>query len=292
MKKLIIDTDIGDDIDDAFALLLALRSPEIELAGVTTVFKDTVRRAKMAMALIESAGGSAPVFSGCGQPLLEPVRPWKNETSGGAYPVPCQYDDAWDEYVPEAAHAVDFIIEASRRDPGLTVAAIGPLTNLALALRKDTRLNERIEIVIMGGDFQTERPEWNVMCDPEAAEIVFRSNCPLRCVGLNVTTKCPLPDKIKANMKRGDAAVRFIDTAYAKWKTFFGFDKSVLHDPLAIMTLIDDPIVWERTEVSADLRDHRGVTVRRTGEGRTFVAADVDVKAFSARFAERLGLDK
>lgn len=181
--KFIIDTDIGDDIDDAFALDFALKK-NLSLVCVTTVFRNTEERAKIAKKMLALYGKNVPVYAGYG------------DTLAGGVPVNerlCQWTDDLDGYFPDGAvpeDAVDAIVSAARRyGKELTVLALGPLTNLARAIGKDPGAMAGIGgIVMMGGDFRNHYAEWNIRCDVRAAEQVFSSRVPLTVFGHEVTS--------------------------------------------------------------------------------------------------------
>ena len=184
----IFDTDIGDDIDDALALALALQSPELNVLLVTTVVDDVDSRTRLAwkeLGLYHRH--DVALATGAAQPLLDPQR----EDKAAQFRLLTAEDRA-----PEAAHrrAADVIVETlmgSREK--ITVIPVGPLTNIALALRLEPRIKEKIErIVLMGGAFHMNYPEYNIQRDRVAAEMVFGSGVPITAVGLDVTTKCKL----------------------------------------------------------------------------------------------------
>lgn len=145
MNKIILDTDIGDDIDDAFALSILLNEKNADLLGVTTVFRNSYKRAKMASYLIKTFGKDVKVYAGCDEPLIAKVetllspeiKAKEKLDENGKYLIP-QYFNEMDEGVVEKQHAVDFIIEQVHKYPNeITLVGIGPLTNIALAIRKD-----------------------------------------------------------------------------------------------------------------------------------------------------------
>lgn len=150
-KKVIIDTDLGDDVDDAVAVALAVLSPEIEVAGITTVFKDTKARAEMVKDLLEFYQmGRIPVYTGQGLPLIE--RPKMEK--------PIQYSILRNEYEPEQSlDAVDFMIKTAAENDNVCIVAMGPLTNLGLAFLKAPEIMKRVEIIGMGGAFLNSYPE-------------------------------------------------------------------------------------------------------------------------------------
>ena len=162
---ILIDTDLGDDVDDAAALLVVLNSPELDLRGITTVYKDTAKRAEMVKDLLKQKGAEGiPVIAGSERALIEPT------------PVeePIQYAIVPDEHRDEKESDVEitgmaaaqFILKEVRETEGLVIVAIGMLTNLAIAFLIDPETMKRAKIVGMGGDFQDSQPEWNIICDP------------------------------------------------------------------------------------------------------------------------------
>src|SRR2546426_10720650 len=194
MYRIILDTDPG--IDDALALFLALASPELQLEAITTVSGNvhvdlTTRNA---LTLLELAGRTdIPVARGCDRPLSrQPVFAeyvhGQNGLGGVELPEP--------QLQPVGQHAVDLIIERVMAAPReITLVPIGPLTNIALALRKEPRIAEHVrEVVIMGGALRvpgnvTPEAEFNIYADPHAAHIVFHAGWPIRLVSLDVTNK-------------------------------------------------------------------------------------------------------
>lgn len=195
--KIIIDTDIGDDADDALALCLALKSPELEVAGITTVFRNTAARAKIAVSLLRMMGrDDIPVYAGLGRPLVQPA---------DVNAVPIQlFEDMKDLPYCRELGAVDYLYQtlSQAQDP-ITLVAIGPLTNIAMLLQTHPEVSNKIqELVIMGGAFYMHYTEWNILCDPEAAHIVFSSGVPVRAIGLDVTTRCQVGDSMVAFLRK------------------------------------------------------------------------------------------
>src|SRR5215467_14450977 len=140
--KVILDTDIGDDIDDAFALALLLRSPELELQGITTAWGDTALRARLTNRLLKEAGASGiPVVAGISTPTESPFTQaeWAREGEPAA-----------------RSDAVEFLLEAARRFPGqVTLIAIGPLTNVGRAIERDPEGFRKFRrVVVMGGSIR------------------------------------------------------------------------------------------------------------------------------------------
>ena len=242
MEKLnvIIDTDIGDDIDDAFALSLAMQSPELNILGVTTVFGDTLRRAKIAKRLLRlGACGHIPVRAGVGVPILNPTKFGREQDYSKK---PQTYIDSTDEESLDSDQtALDFLYEQIMgSDDPISLITLGPLTNIGLLIATHREVVGKIErIIIMGGAFFMNFPEHNVVSDPEAAQIVFSSGIPITAVGLDVTFQCKLNDQqIKRLEGKDHPCLKFLMAMRRNW----GGDV-YLHDPLAVATAFDPTYV-------------------------------------------------
>jgi purine nucleosidase len=265
LAKIIIDTDIGDDIDDAFAIAYALQSG-LNIVGITTVFRNAERRTQMASALLRSYNVQCiPICAGIDTPLIAPILARDNDhyAADGSY-IPCQYMDVMDKEDHDPRHAVDFLIESAQRFPGqITLVPIGPLTNVAMAIRKAPGAMRNLKgITLMGGVFEQRFGEWNILCDPEAARIVFTSGIPLRAVGLDVTMKCrleqPLLDELKALSAN---TAKLLCAMMDKWFEHYRFECPVLHDPLTIGTIVGDFVTFENKTVLVGLdKEHYGFT--------------------------------
>lgn len=247
--KVIIDTDIGDDIDDAFALLLATNL-DIEIIGITTVFLNTSQRARMTKKLLTLCGDKykgIPVFAGYGTPLAE-----EDKKRGDL----CQYtpDIENEIYAPDSEKpedAIDFIIDSCKKyKDELTVIALGPFTNVAMAVKKDNdALNLAGRIIIMGGAFYKQYADWNVMCDVEAADIMFRSVKNIKCIGADVTHKLKISradDEAIVSYSKDNPLAIYISELYRLWKKEKARkgenDIGILHDPLTVYYAFDEGI--------------------------------------------------
>lgn len=185
---IIVDTDIGTDVDDAFALLLVMKSPELQLLGVTTVSGDTKARARLAAKLLSTGGDRlVPVAAG------EPGKPLPSEQT--------RWAEHFSSTQIRSGSAVALLDSILRRRPGkTTIVAIGPLTNLAALLGKDPQITGKIkQIVMMGGsiahgygDDPNPAAEYNIASDPAAAQKVFSSGVPILLVPLDVTAMLQL----------------------------------------------------------------------------------------------------
>ncbi len=250
--RLLIDTDPG--IDDTLALLMALHSPELEVLGLTTIFGNggTETTAQNARRVVEIAGrAEIPVAAGATQPLARPLREIDtavvhgHDGLGDAHLPPPRYP-------PIAQEAAQFIVEQVRANPGeITLVAVGPLTNLALALRLEPALPQLVRaVVIMGGAALTHGnitpvAEANIHGDPEAADMVLAAGWPLTMVGLDVTTKTRMsPQFIEALGSGSTPSAELLRKIFPRYQEFhdkyLGMGGSThTHDPSAIGYLLE-----------------------------------------------------
>ena len=247
-KRIIIDTDPG--VDDALTFLLALASPEIQLEALTitqgnvTVEKGT----RNALAVLEFLGASyIPVAKGCSLPMVGPLLA-SDIVHGGSGLGEANLPEPTTKPVPQ--HAIDYLIERFLAEPGeISLFAIGPLTNVALAIRKEPRFAGAVrEMVIMGGAIReggniTPQAEFNIYADPHAAHVVFHSGIPITLIPLDVTHKCMLyAEQIRRLGEQGSPISHFIADATATYINFTkkktGVDGCALHDPLTLATII------------------------------------------------------
>lgn len=284
MTKIIFDTDIGDDIDDAFALALACSVPQTEILAVTTVFRNTLARAKQAAKLLRTAGKkNVPVYVGCGMPLSGNIPLFKDEADDPLTAIPCQYDEAMSD-LPVRDNAVDEIIRLARRNSGdITIVTLGAMTNLAAALTKAPDIAEDIaRVVSMGGWYGNPVPEWNILCDPVAADIVFRSGLNVYAVGLDVTLQCALEPSLLEEFRDSSVPLNKLLTQWLdKWFAFFNFEKSVMHDPLAMASVFETVCTFTKKSVRVVTDgDNRGAVVPDSDGASIFVADSVDKNKF------------
>jgi purine nucleosidase len=305
-KRLIIDTDPG--IDDALAILLALASPEVQLEGLTVVSGNTTAAQGVlnALGVLELAGAlSIPVYQGVPIPLIQPLVV-ATETHGeigigyARLPMP--------KLKLSQQHGVDWIIETILSNPGeISLVAIGPLTNIAMAIRREPRLVGAVqEVIIMGGAIRaggntTPLAEYNIYCDPHAAHIVFHSGLPITLVPLDVTYRVILTNQdVQQLLETPSPITRFIADATRFYMEFHDeyqkIDGCVINDPLALaLTFAPQLVNTEQLYVDVDISG--GVSM-----GKTFadfycmdkkkpnmkVALGVRSKEFIGLFLERI----
>ena len=246
--KVIIDTDPG--IDDAMAILFALNSPRLDVLGLTTVFGNagTEQATANALRLVELAGRNIPVAVGATRPWVLPPSPPPDFVQGS--------DGLGNIHAPPPAgrpieaDAASFIVQTVRRHPGeVTLLALGPLTNLALALAIEPRLPDLVQrVVVMGGAAGVPGnvspvAEANIAGDPHAADIVLTTPWPVTMVGLDVTTRVKLDDEVLLRLaKKNELVGGFIFKISRFYRRFYesigitgGF---YVHDPSAVAFVI------------------------------------------------------
>ena len=309
-RPVILDVDPG--IDDALAILLAVRSPELDVRAITVVFGNVELElgASNALKILELAGRSdIPVGRGETAPLVGEALTAKNvhgENGLGNVSLP---ESKTKLYEAGALRLIAETLEASS-DP-VTLLPVGPLTNIALFLKVHPELTPKIrEIVSMGGSAAapgTVKPtvSFNILNDPEAAAIVYRSGIPVTMVGLDVTLKTVLtPERVSAFSSSSDPVARFVGAVVAFHRNVRGAEGVVVHDPLAVGAVIDPSFL--RTEllpVDVELRgeltrgqmvvDRRADATWRTGSPRsTRVSLDVDAERFLSFLLDRLSSEK
>lgn len=270
--RIIIDTDPG--IDDALAFLLALVSPEIKLEALTTTQGNvTLEKATCnALSVLELANaGHIPVAQGSVLPLVQPLH--ASDAVMGAsgignskLPEP--------RTKPVSQHAVDYLIERVQAEPNeISIFPIGPLTNVAMAIRKEPEFAISVkELVIMGGAIReggnvTPLAEFNIFVDPHAAHIVFHSGIPITLIPLDVTHKCLLKQEhVDRLLKIKSPISRFIKEAagvYLKSSLDLGYLGGALHDPLTLATIIA-PELLTLKEYYVDVDISGGVSMGKT----------------------------
>jgi len=239
---ILLDCDPG--IDDALAITFAHGHPGIELAGITTVAGNVglARTTRNALAVTGFVGATAvPVASGCAGPLLRPAldaRHVHGETGLGGAVLPDPARGPVDE------HAIDFIIRTISAAPGeITLVATGPLTNIALALRKEPRIASWVkDFAIMGGSAGrgnvTPAAEYNIWADPEAAAVVFGAGWTVRMIGLDVTLQARAIAHIRQRMSElGTLGSTLLLPALSQYESVRASDPPV-HDVCAVVSVV------------------------------------------------------
>lgn len=304
MKRIpvIIDCDVG--VDDAIALIIAGKLPQLDICAVTSVAgnveveKTTVNAGRV----LEIAGMDVPVYPGAAKPLMREQATaseihGKNGLNDLELPLPRR--------APEKTPACDAIYEIAKAHPKeLTIIAIGPLTNLALAFIKYKELPELLErIVIMGGAASggnvTPAAEFNIYADAEAADIVFRSGVPVHMCGLDVTMKTYFtPEELASLGKTGGKVGKFIYDAVQGVLDFslkLGLPGMNMHDPSAVLyaaesELFTAKLAGVRIETKGRLTYGKTVTDlysdKQMEEHNAYIVTDVDREVLRDRIME------
>ncbi len=273
MRRIILDTDPG--IDDALALFLALASPEVHVEAVTTVSGnvDVQHTTRNALALLALAQRSdIPVARGSSQPIVREAIyaafvHGDNGLGGLELPVP--------QTQPVAAHAIDVIIEKIMAAPGeISLVPIGPLTNIALAVRREPRIAQYVrEVVIMGGALRvpgntTPVSEFNIFADPHAAHIVLHAGWPIRLVALDVTMQTTMQRaQISALAQNGhpvtNAIQQMMNFYFDVFAPAYGVADFHMHDPLCLAAAFQpDLLTWQPAYVDVEI--HSPLTMGAT----------------------------
>lgn len=306
--KLLFDVDTG--VDDALALLLALGHPAAEIVGIGTVAGNVEvdQCTENSLKVLKLAGRvDIPVARGCSRPLVQPLRTAAyvhgNDGLGGAG-LPAS------GLAPSGEHAVDQLIRLASAQPGeITLVAVGPLTNVAVALMRQPALPRLLkQVVVMGGAFahpgnSSATAEFNIWVDPEAARMVFEAGFALTVVPLDATMQALLDDGHLAALGDGPKAgfVRAITTDYmALYARRRGRRAAAMHDPLATAIALDPTLMTDAPSLPVTVETAgawtRGMTVadRRPGArddappGRATVCLAADVPRFFDLFLSAL----
>jgi purine nucleosidase len=280
-SKVIFDTDIGDDIDDAYALGLLLRSQEVKVLGVTTAFQDTHLRARLAARFLESAGRKdVPVYEGL-------------KTTGKSHFTQTK----WAEGLPDRTFpdAIEFVLETIRRNPGqITLVAVAPLTNVGALIAKDpTTFRKLKRVVLMGGSIARgygNKPEpeaeWNILNDVAAAKALFGSGVPLYVMPLD-STEIPLDlARQKQLFGKKTGMTNALEELTAEWSAATHQKSPLLFDAVAAAYALK-PEICPTTAMRIAV-DDKGFTRRVDGAADASVCLDSKTDLFFALFMSRI----
>ena len=293
-RKIILDCDPGHD--DAMAILLAHGNPGIELLAITTVAgNQTLDKTSLNARRVCTVAGirDVPVAAGCDRPLTRELK-----TAGYIHGESGLDGPAFGEpTVPlDPRHAVDVIIDLVMQSSGdITLVPTGPLTNIAVAVRKEPRIVQKVqEIVLMGGAYTrgnaTPAAEFNIYVDPEAAAIVFTAGWPLTMVGLDLThqalaTPAVLERIAGLNTPVARIAVELLEFFRETYHRNAGFDSPPVHDPCAVARVIDPQVMhcvdaFVAIETQGEFTSGMTVTDFASGPTNAQVATTLDVNKF------------
>ncbi len=291
MTKILLDTDIGTDVDDAVALAYLLSHPDCELLGITTVTGEPEKRASLASVVCKAAGKDIPIYPGADHPMQGEQRQrvaqqasvlprWLHETN---FPL---------------NQATDFLADTIRSHPSeVMLLTIGPLTNIGMLFSAHPDIPELLAgLVMMGGNFNETGPEagrieWNVACDPMASEITYKAPVQLhRSLGLNVTQQVMMSAEDVRERFTAPLFKSVLDMAEVWFQHFYPF--ITFHDPLAAATIFDASLcTYQRGRVKIENEDTNTKTIWQPSETDMphQVAMTVDVDRYFQHFFSIVG---
>lgn len=283
-EKIIIDTDIGDDVDDAFALALAVKSPELEILGVTTAFGETEVRAQIVDRFLGEVGrAEIPVMAGKAAGKTQMSQRWYGQGSKSA----------------KSSHgdAVEFILDQIRKHPGeIMLIAIGPLMNVGAAIDRDAATFRKLKrVVIMGGSVRRgygdygynehvpPMPEWNILNDVASAQKLFASGVPLFVMPLD-STQVKLDEVKRAFLfARGTAVTDQLAILYHLWAQ----ETPTLFDPMTVAFVLK-PELCPVTPLHIRV-DEKGYTREEPGAPNAQVCLNSNPEDFFQFYLRRVG---
>jgi inosine-uridine nucleoside N-ribohydrolase len=284
-QLVILDTDIGDDIDDAFALALLLQSPEIKLLGITTAFGDTELRARLVERYLSAVGrGDIPVAAGVKTPAT-------NHFTQAAYA----------RQAPERQHgdAVGFLLREIKANPGqITLIAIGPLFNVQAAIARDPAAFRKLKrVVMMGGSVYRgydggtagaapPSPEWNIRCDPAGARALLASGVPVFMMPLDSTQIHLTPRELGTILSHGSPLSDQLTLLYHQWTGVEAWGMPTLFDPVAASYAIR-PELCPTKPMHLEV-DDQGFTKPGNGEPNAQVCLKADEQGFRELLLKRI----
>jgi purine nucleosidase len=287
-RKVLIDTDTASD--DAVALMMALRSPDVKVLAITVVAGNVLleQATRNALYTAELCGSDVPVFRGAAAPLIRPLEDavWFHGRDGLG-------DHGYEPAARTAAaeFAVDAIVRTVDANPGIEIITLGPLTNLALALRQWPQLAANVSrCVVMGGapcceGNVTPAAEFNFWVDPEAARVVLRSQLPIELVGWQlsrgaaVINAAEIEETLALGTRFAHFAIQSNSTAATAYKTQTGEQGIALPDPVAMAILLDPALALVCSGHSMDVQVDNGITRGMSVVDRLGVAKDARNRA-------------
>ena len=231
--KIVLDTDIGTDVDDAMALALLLGRADVEILGITTVYGDTKLRSQIAARYARLMGAKLKIQAGSEQTLSgRPV--WVSGLEGSL--LANLADENFEEF-----NGVNFLRDAVSKNPGeIDVVAIGPLTNIARVIESDPSFAKNVKhLWIMGGEFATEFAEHNFRCDVRATKIVMDSGINMTITGVEITKQLQIMRSDLEVISQAGSMGSLLFAEIDQWLTYRKEDFDVPHDPIAILPMLE-----------------------------------------------------
>jgi inosine-uridine nucleoside N-ribohydrolase len=316
-QLVILDTDIGDDIDDAFALALLLQSPEIKLLGITTAFGDTELRARLVERYLSAVGrGDIPVAAGVETPATNHFTQAAYAKRGATLlgdscmmralsvsqmPIPKREKDRYDACEKDRHDAVGFILRSAKAYPGqITLIAIGPLFNEQAAIARDAATFRKLKRVVMmggsvyrgydggaaGGAEPPPSPEWNIRCDPAGARALLASGVPVFMMPLDSTQIHLTPRELGTILSHGSPLSDQLTLLYHQWTGADAWRMPTLFDPVAASYAIR-PELCPTKPMHLEV-DDQGFTKPESGEPNAQVCLQADEQGFREILLQRI----
>jgi purine nucleosidase len=277
MRHVILDTDIGTDVDDLLALVFMAKAPELCLEGVTTVHGNTLLRAKIARIACQKLGiPDLSVVPGISETLSGRQVFWPGHEGENIPGIE-------DARVETSLSAPQFLFDLSAKYPGeLEILAIGPLTNIAQTISDFPEFGSRVKgLYLMGGAYWTDYSEHNVEMDVVAAKIVFESSIPITAIGLDVTLRVWVREtQLEQIQKLPNGLGPILEEQIRRWWRFLGTNQNNPHDPLAALAMVrPDLFSFATCDVSVCMEQDRcGHVIRIDNpDGKISAAYDLDV---------------
>jgi purine nucleosidase len=283
MRHVILDTDIGTDVDDLLALVFLAHAPELGLEGVTTVYGDTLLRARIAAIVWQHTGNSKiPIVPGDSKPLSGRPIFWCGHEGEGIPSLEAASVD-------QSRTAEQFLIDNSNLYSGeLEVLAIGPLTNIAKAILRDPGFASRTRsLYLMGGAYWLDYAEHNIECDSLAARIVFDSGIPVTAIGLDVTLRVHLTERELGRIRQlPNGLGPLLENQIRRWWKHLGTNHNHPHDPLASLAMVrPDLFLFENCDVKIRTEQQMAGRLERFDNPNGNVRAAYDLYVNSAEKA-------
>lgn len=289
-KNILLDTDIGSDIDDAIALTLALNSQNIRVNGITTVTNPADKRAKIAQRICKLIGKDPTIAIGLEKPIGSPYKPWQTGREGEGILTEREENQS---YCLIKKDGIDYLISEIEKHPKRdTIVTIGPLTNIATAITHQPSLKEKIKnIYAMAGHIHEKDPtkpgeiEYNIASDVDAAKIVVQSGIPITLFPLNVTTslyffrnefnQIPPDNNVRETLKKmTNVWFNYRDEKSGQYQEYI-----CLHDPLVIAALNDPSIMLRRYNMPIKITNAGRIKLDEQGS-RVQIISQVDTSSF------------
>jgi purine nucleosidase len=277
MRHVILDTDIGTDVDDLLALVFVAKAPELCLEGVTTVHGNTLLRAKIARIACQKLGiPDLPVIPGTSETLSGQQIFWPGHEGENIPGIE-------NARIDTSISAQQFLFDLSEKYPGeLEILAIGPLTNLAQTISCFSEFRSRVKrLYLMGGAYWMDYSEHNIEMDVLAAKIVFESGIPITAIGLDVTLRVWVTEtQVEQIRDLPNGLGSMLEEQIRRWWRFLGRNRNNPHDPLAALAMVrPDLFSFETCDVAVCMaQDQRGHLVRLDNPaGKISAAYDLDV---------------